>query len=502
MKRRIWKYAVLVLTLTALIASMIPMASAKFLQGQTLTEEELYALVEQATPHPQKTGYLEMDQWLADFFARFEGKDMVQKLKGAYEWIVKNVIYSWWPYTGVHVGYHDFNVDHHLTYDEDLEEVIPYEIVNRAYHAMTTHLGVCYDFAAAYTVMARYLGFNCFSVYGTTDFQIGTDGTPVNRPHGWCVLEIAGQKLLMDPEMDYKLCDDGAGPTSFLNFCVLYDTTWRYTPDPEAVESQANYLPVEAPRHHKVKMDVQASPSGSANTGLKKVWDGEEVTLTAGDEPGFAGWYGPDGLLWCEDRTFTFRAEQDGIYRAVFNGEYFADTEGCWYQENAHRAYGLEIINGKAPFQFCGDDRMNRAMAAEILYRVSGETAEDSKSIFQDVAPDAWYADAVAWGAETGIINGMTEQEFCPDRNISRQDFITMLMRFTDYCGVGAIKTLLNYSDFDEIADYAVEPLEQAQAMGLLGGYEDGTLRPRRDMSRAESVTLLLRLMDCDFWEA
>ena len=495
MKRRIGTYVVLLLTLTAVLVSMIPVASADFLQGYTLTEEELYDLMDQVTLHPQKTGYAEMDQWLDEFYAQYEGMDIVQKLKATYEWLIKNVIYSWWPYTGIHVGYDDFNVDHHLTYDDELQEVIPYEIVNRAYHAMTKHLGVCYDFAAALTVMTRYLGFDCYSHYGETDFQRGCGGEPVNRPHGWCILYANGEKFLLDPEMDYKLSGDGKRATSYMNFFVVYDTTWRYTPDEKALAADKLYLPVAEHRHHKVRVRIEASPSGSADVGTRVVWDGERTTLHAGSEPGFYGWYGPDGTICSPMRTYSPAIGSDSVYKAVFNQEYFNDVSGHWYEPAAKWGWTTGLIEGGEPYIFNGEGKMTRAMAAQTLYRLSGERTRETQTRFSDVAPDAWYSRAVAWCTESGVVNGMSETEFCPDADITREAFITMLMRYADCKGIcGAEPEELHYGDSSRISDYAREPMERAQAMGLIGGYDDGSIRPLGRISRAECVTMIRRL--------
>lgn len=511
MKRRIISYVVLLCTLTALFAGLAPAASASD-DGYSLTDSQLYDLVEKETLHPQKTGYPEMDRVLEKILAPYEGESPAVKLKAAHEYIIRNVRYSWNPYP-----YHSrnaadtFAVDHHLAYEEELEEVIPYSVVNRAYHALTVGEGVCYDFAASFTVLARYIGFNCYFHYGDTDFTPHKDGEKFNSlydiwcPHGWSELWIGNQKFIVDTETDYVMSGGKrgmstypvTGEVSFYNFCVTDKGAWRFVPYDKCLIHDDEYLPVEQYRHRHVEIDVQASPSGSSpDIGTHRSMDGYTITLHAGDEPGFVGWYGPDGTIYSAMRTYKFPADESGIYRAVFNLEYFSDVEGHWYKNVANQAWWNGLAFGVEPFVFNGDGKMTRAMAAQMLYRLSGQKAGDrGKSGFVDVTTGAWYSDAVRWCADAGIVNGMSEDEYCPDREVTRQDFITMLMRYADYIGgYGEEKEQLTYKDAGQVADYAREHLERAQALGLVGGYEDGTLRPGNSVSRAECVTILLRM--------
>jgi hypothetical protein len=90
-----------------------------------------------------------------------------------------------------------------------------------------------------------------------------------------------------------------------------------------------------------------------------------------------------------------------------------------------------------------------------------------------------------------GVVNGMGDGTFAPDAPVTREQYITMMCRL-----LGATEEAeLPYSDADTISPYAVTFVRQAQAMGLLTGYEDGTLRPQTELNRAEAVTLLVR-----FW--
>ena len=91
-----------------------------------------------------------------------------------------------------------------------------------------------------------------------------------------------------------------------------------------------------------------------------------------------------------------------------------------------------------------------------------------------------------------GVVNGVGEGRFNPNGTVTREQFITMMMRL---CGGENIPELaLSYEDADTISDYAYSAFQQAQVFGLLTGYEDHTIRPQKELSRAEAVALLMRL--------
>ena len=77
---------------------------------------------------------------------------------------------------------------------------------------------------------------------------------------------------------------------------------------------------------------------------------------------------------------------------------------------------------------------MTRAMLVQVLYRMSGSKAA-STAQFTDVADGKWYAEAIAWASENGIVNGFTDGRFQPDTLITRQQLAAILYRYDTYRG-------------------------------------------------------------------
>ena len=162
-----------------------------------------------------------------------------------------------------------------------------------------------------------------------------------------------------------------------------------------------------------------------------------------------------------------------------------------------HGAY----INGYPNGTFGPGNNMTRSEAAAIFARLLAEKNGDDiptagLSKFTDVPADAWYAGYVAYLNRYGVIYGTSQTKFSPNKEITRGEFVTMAVRFYDAAGedVEAVQYNTVFSDVLR-TDWAVEYIREAAARGWIIGYEDGTFRPGNNITRAEVVTVVNRLL-------
>ncbi|MGN1074894.1 MAG: S-layer homology domain-containing protein, partial [Eubacteriales bacterium] len=81
--------------------------------------------------------------------------------------------------------------------------------------------------------------------------------------------------------------------------------------------------------------------------------------------------------------------------------------------------------------RFAPDDTCTRAQMAAFLFRMAGGRAVIGTSVFTDVSPDAYYAEAVQWAVENGITRGTGDgTTFSPDETCTRGQMVTVLYRF------------------------------------------------------------------------
>ena len=115
---------------------------------------------------------------------------------------------------------------------------------------------------------------------------------------------------------------------------------------------------------------------------------------------------------------------------------------------------------------------------------------------FADVKPEDWFADAVAWAADAGIVNGRGEG-FAPDAPVTREEIATMLYRFVKYLGVDVSGSaeLAKLPDGGETSNWAQDAMAWAVSVGLFKGDQNGALNPGGEATRAEVATLVERLI-------
>ena len=85
-------------------------------------------------------------------------------------------------------------------------------------------------------------------------------------------------------------------------------------------------------------------------------------------------------------------------------------------------------MDGVGDGQFASNATTTRAQLVTILYRSAGEPAVAGDVGFTDVADGLWYTDAVLWAAQKGIVNGISETEFAPSGDLTREQLATILI--------------------------------------------------------------------------
>ena len=174
----------------------------------------------------------------------------------------------------------------------------------------------------------------------------------------------------------------------------------------------------------------------------------------------------------------------------------FADVDrDSWYAGAVEYVRDSGIMLGTGETLFAPDQGMTRAMLATTLYRAAGSPAVEGEDPFTDTQAGTWYTDAVAWAAQNGIVNGVSDTQFAPGDDITREQLAVILYRYATYQGydVSQRADLSGFGDASSIRPYAQEALSWASAQGLVLGFEDGSLRPQGTASRAQIAAVLMR---------
>lgn len=171
---------------------------------------------------------------------------------------------------------------------------------------------------------------------------------------------------------------------------------------------------------------------------------------------------------------------------------------GSWYYDGVSYAYENELMVGMSDSSFDPEGTLTRAMVVTVLHRLDGEPASEAEMPFTDVEEGTWYADAVAWGAENGIVRGTTETTFAPNAYVTREQLAAFVYRYAGYAGkdLTTAAGLETFPDVDDAKYYALDALEWAVGTELILGVEDdgvSYLKPGAYTTRAQFATILMR---------
>jgi uncharacterized membrane protein YgcG len=178
----------------------------------------------------------------------------------------------------------------------------------------------------------------------------------------------------------------------------------------------------------------------------------------------------------------------------------FSDTTGHWAESDINSITEKGIITGFEDGSFKPNDKMTRAQFAVILWRMAGMPEPSGKTgvKFKDLTA-SWYEKAAVWANELGYINGDGER-FLPDNNISRQELVTILFRYSG--GVSGMELMLTktydsiFKDSGEIAGWGRNPIYWAVYNSIITGIDDTTLSPNGKATRAQVAAIIARFLN------
>ena len=178
----------------------------------------------------------------------------------------------------------------------------------------------------------------------------------------------------------------------------------------------------------------------------------------------------------------------------------FIDITEHWAKDYINNAVEKGFFTGTSETTFSPDGAVTRAMAVTVLGRFAKASPPSDTSIpFTDVVENSYYEDYVAWGANAGVVKGMSKTEFAPDISITREQIATMIIRYMNAEKIplpSATEAIQSHSDYPDISEYAKESMTLCYDMGLIIGHDTGILAPQGTLTRAEFSVIMLRLND------
>ena len=255
---------------------------------------------------------------------------------------------------------------------------------------------------------------------------------------------------------------------------------------------------------YKLKL---TTPNTAAGTHGVKDLDGDgKVDDTGADVDTTKALYtNKSAALYKDDKTKLAEFPKPSVSYTVSSGSSGSHSGGSRPSLNTKDHYGyiigypVDYYTGqpttdqtKKPVR--PEGKITRAEVATIYFRMLTDESRtkfwSQSSGYSDVKTGDWFNNAVSTLSNAGIIAGYEDGSFRPNGYITRAEFATIAARFFDVTYNG--KDL-----FPDISDHwAKDYINQAANKGFVNGYEDGTFKPDRNITRAEAVTLVNRTLD------
>lgn len=177
----------------------------------------------------------------------------------------------------------------------------------------------------------------------------------------------------------------------------------------------------------------------------------------------------------------------------------FADVpNGHWASDYIDFVYDNRIMSGDGNKLFRPDDNISREEWVKTILSAFAIETESVQSTFADVPNTRWSYPYISKAFELTIVNGVNSNSFEPAASISRQDAVVMLFRLVNMVheDFDYGKVAIEFTDEDDISDYASDAVDKMTSIDVIKGYQDGTFQPQKTLSRAEAAKIIKVLLD------
>ncbi|MGI6256072.1 MAG: S-layer homology domain-containing protein [Acutalibacter sp.] len=197
--------------------------------------------------------------------------------------------------------------------------------------------------------------------------------------------------------------------------------------------------------------------------------------------------------------VFTFPNKNTAAYVPVEGGyepPTFPDVlRGNWYYEYVEDAADMGLFSGDETGKFNPKKNITRAEFVQVLYNAIQPDYTLTQSQFSDVGKDAWYAAAVNWAADSGVVSGKGEGRFSPNAFITREEMCVVLNNYiTNVLGMTSENDGYLFADDSAISDWAKNAVYHAYSLGLVSGKGEDSFDPQGNTLRCEAAAVYVKL--------
>lgn len=170
--------------------------------------------------------------------------------------------------------------------------------------------------------------------------------------------------------------------------------------------------------------------------------------------------------------------------------------ESFWAREMIEELYNKGVISGKGNNMFCPNENITRAEFVKLVVTAMNLNTIGKDLEFSDVKESDWYHKYIYIAFNSEIVNGMAKDYFGAKLPITRQDLAVMAYNTMKVCDLSDNGISDNgFNDVENIADYAKTAVSALKGNGILSGDDEGNFRPQDNTTRAEAAKIIYMLM-------
>lgn len=167
-----------------------------------------------------------------------------------------------------------------------------------------------------------------------------------------------------------------------------------------------------------------------------------------------------------------------------------------WAKDAIESLYKENIISGFDDGNYYPESDVTREQFIKTVVAAFGITADGAKKEFSDVERNAWYYNYIMAACNSGIIEGLGDDEFGIGMNLTREDMAVIICRTLEHCGVEIEDATLDFTDKDEVSDYAKSAVAFLAEKEIISGMGDGRFEPKSFMTRAQMAVIVRNAID------
>ena len=235
---------------------------------------------------------------------------------------------------------------------------------------------------------------------------------------------------------------------------------------------------------------VDAEIAGESFDDLQSLVDKINSIINTGNPSSGNRGGGGGSLIRGSGSTYTINVTQPQQEGQVIT---FEDLEQAkWAKEGIHYLVQKGILSGKGEGMFYPNDNITREEFIKILVLAFDVHDETAQTDFSDVLQSDWYYSYVASAVKLGLINGINENYFGAGENITRQDMAVLVWRFLNYTNLALPKgEILGFADKVNIGEYARTAISSLREAGIVAGMADGRYLPDDFCTRAQAAVII-----------